>query len=158
MNSRMIQKLQCIIRELNLQEYKVELYSGYGVSSSKDMTRGQLIDLIGRLEKQKAEQNTERKKLISNCLSIITNDRWMGFPNSWDAINRLVEGKGIGRGKLLYQMNNEELRQCHKRLVMAHTNGLRYHNRNDKVKKMEAVDVPVNVVVVPRINNQNILN
>lgn len=153
MKNKLIQKLQCIIKELHLVEYKDDLYSSYSVSSSKDMTEKQIIHLINRLEAQKRDSDNARRRFMSNCLSVITSDKWMGFPNTWTSINALIVTHSIGRGKLLYQMSNSELKECHKRLIMAHKNGLTYR----KITENKSITEMVNVVMIHN-NDNNIIN
>lgn len=145
MRAKLIKKLQILIRLHDLEEVKEDMYSNYGVASSRDMTEEQLIHLINVIERGvprqmvKAEDDN-RKQWISRCLVVITGRGWMGFPNgAWDEINELVKSKKIGGGKTLNQMSEEELKIAYKRLVAAHTKGLRYKNK-DEFLKTKTVD------------------
>lgn len=141
MKALLIKKLHILLKALGLEADKESIYSGYGVSSSKDMTLEELKELVTTLEKRADQpqqvKDDERKLLISNCLTIITGVKWIGYPNgAWDEINNLVRSNHIGMGKTLNQMNAEELKSCRKRLIMAHTNGLRYNNRHEYFTKL----------------------
>lgn len=141
MKALLIKKLHILLKALGLETEKDSIYSGYGVESSKDMTLEQLKELVTALERQADQpqqvKDDERKLLISNCLTIITGVKWIGYPNgAWDEINNLVRSNHIGMGKTLNQMNAEELKSCRKRLIMAHTNKLRYNNRHEYFAKL----------------------
>lgn len=131
-----------LMTAMNLNMFKEDIYAPYGVSSSKDMSNAQLVALIARLEDHMSESDrrtvseNDRKKAISACLTIITDKGWMGYPNGdWESINALVSSKRFGNGKTLRDMSIEELKAVRKKLVAAHTKGLRYRNRNDYLHK-----------------------
>lgn len=50
LRQQMIAKLHIILKQQNAIEHKAEIYAGYGVTSSRDMTDAQLSHLIGQLE------------------------------------------------------------------------------------------------------------
>ncbi|MEG1554840.1 MAG: hypothetical protein RR363_07450 [Rikenellaceae bacterium] len=162
MKDRLIKKLQILIRAYGLEDAKKDMYASYGVISSKEMTEAQLINLISAIKqgvpcKSKQEQNSERKRLISDCLNVITGVGWMRFPNGkWDDINKLVRGDRFGKGKILSQMSSDELKDVHKKLIMAHKNGLRYENKDVFFKSQKKSKEVIEVSFIG-INN-NIIN
>lgn len=90
-----------------------------------------------RANQPQQEEDEDRRKLISRCLTIITSPGWIGYPSDqWDEINNLVKSRSIGMGKMLYQMSSVELKACRERLIMAHTNKLRYKNRHEYFTKL----------------------
>lgn len=147
MKALLIKKLHILLKALGLEADKESIYSGYGVSSSKDMTLEELKELVTTLEKRadqpQQEEDEDRRKLISRCLTIITSPGWIGYPSDqWDEINNLVKSRSIGMGKMLYQMSSVELKACRERLIMAHTNKLRYKNRHEYFANLEKQKPP----------------
>lgn len=163
MKALLIKKLHILLKALGLETEKDSIYSGYGVSSSKDMTLEQLKELVTALERQadqpQQKDDEDRKTLISRCLTIITGAGWIGYPSDkWDEINPLVKNSHFGMGKTLNQMSNDELKSCRKRFIMAHTDGFRYKNRHKYLADLDRVKQPQHRYETMLLKTNNIVS
>lgn len=119
---RLLAKLHILLKQTGAENHKEELYAGYGVESSRDMTDGQLCDLIGRLENGHRaiygggrQPGKSRAKCLSDVLAVlsrmgITEDTTKTNPaERWQELNEFVRSKNKAR-KAIPEMNEEELR------------------------------------------------
>ncbi|HLO59020.1 MAG TPA: hypothetical protein VK172_14915 [Lentimicrobium sp.] len=100
-----------------MMDAKEHILSGYGVSSTLDLTEPELDGLISRVEKLLAQKKDDTDKAIREwrhkCLrkmnecGINTND--------WNAVNAFMLNKRIC-GKHLYELDLKELQVLHRKL------------------------------------------
>lgn len=120
--SRLIVKFHILLKELKLEHEKDAMLSGYGVSSSKDLSAAELEALIQSLEtlKEKYKEKTSpavrrlRSQVLNNLANIgIVNEG--NAQNYWSRVNKYLSQPRIA-GKLLYEMNEAELEACRRKL------------------------------------------
>ena len=142
LRNNLIAKLHILMKETGTDQYKAELYAGYGVASSRDMTERQLIDLINRLQGKnidtpapRAEASAETRHLRSECLKVMTGDPFarnmraagLGIPNNWDIINPFVKHHA---GALLNQLTDDKLKVLKRKLFAMRESGWRYRQKD----------------------------
>lgn len=136
MKNRLIAKLHILMNQKEIDaDTKADIYSGYGVRSSKEMTLEQLSDLVSRLEGKQvygaAPVSVSIKALRSEVLLLLTASHWssnsrkqgLNLPNDWSVLNPFIERH---TGKLLPAMSEEELVGFKKKLLAIRKTGWYY--------------------------------
>ena len=137
MKNKLIQQLQILMKQQGVSAYKEAFYSGYGVSSSKDMSEAQLRDAIKSLGgkptfgREKANANT--RWLRSEVLKLLTSPspKGLNIPNEWLVLNPFIERHG---GKKLTAMSEDELGAFKKKLYAMRATGWSYKQEVEKPK------------------------
>jgi hypothetical protein len=116
-----------------MKAYKADLLSGYGVESTKDLTDEQAEELITRLNEMQTnrkEAPPQVRRARSVVLTLLTAMGIYGDNSDWSRVNRYLMDKRIA-GKLMYEMDLEELRALARKLRVIH---------RDQQKKIEQDD------------------
>jgi hypothetical protein len=114
-------RFNILINELfpqNKAEAKEGILSGYGVTSSKELTQEQLVQAIEGLEKEKEKRKAPIDKPIqvkrSQCLTLLTK---IGIDTtSWPKINEYLKQPRLLNGKRMYDLDLEGLEALRKKL------------------------------------------
>ncbi len=106
--------------ERGLMPHKADVLSPYGVERIRDLDAGQLDQLIDGLMKLDRKAPTkdvapEIRKARSIVLSLLDDLGIKAKNGKWNAVNDYLLQPRIA-GKVLYEMNKEELKTCAKRL------------------------------------------
>ncbi|MFH1121765.1 MAG: hypothetical protein V1775_18235 [Bacteroidota bacterium] len=111
-----VRRLRAIWNKLGIDQYREAILEPYGVTSTADLNLDQLDELITRYS---AESNKPANELIRtlrsdvlaqlNRLGIYTNN------GDWTAVNNFLMSEKIA-GKVLYNLNEEQLRVLRKKL------------------------------------------
>lgn len=97
-------KLHILLKKQGAENQKEAIYSGYGVTSSKELSDDHLADLISKLDSGEATPHRSQAevpitKLRSIVLSLLTKptdalnpkNRGFGIPNDWSYLNPFIE-------------------------------------------------------------------
>lgn len=122
MRNKLIAKLHILIKEKGLEEFKQDMYAGYGVTSCREMSNDQISELIHRLENKRVmfgggrQSGKTRSQLQSqvlatlNRLGIREDTTKVNAAERWAELNQFVRSKNPA-GKTLPEMSNDELQQ-----------------------------------------------
>lgn len=147
----LLAKLHILLKEQNAEEYKSQIYAQFGVTSSREMSDGQLIELISRLEatrsgsidtstqaKSPITQNGEIgliRRLRSEILCLLTRSphielrrRGLGVPNDWAVLNPFICRH---TGVLLNRLDLDQLKAFRKQLLVMRDKGWVWHSPED---------------------------
>ncbi|HSW65207.1 MAG TPA: hypothetical protein VLH56_18145 [Dissulfurispiraceae bacterium] len=109
-----------LLARLGLMRSKYDLLAGYGVESTTMLSNVDLDDLIGRLrgmQKESVQASEERlRRLRSQVLTDLNKIGIYSHNGDWDSVNKYMMHPRIC-GKLLYECNEEELKQLHHKLM-----------------------------------------
>lgn len=153
MKNKLIQKLQILLRQQGALESKQEIYAQYGVTSSKDMSVPDLIQLINRLEGKtlRPQVDFHTRLLRSEVLKLLTTpatgelrERGLGIPNDWGVLNPFIANHG---GKSLPEMTTVELSSFKAKLYAMRQTGWHY-----KQPQTEATNTVYCPVILPTTN------
>jgi hypothetical protein len=101
------------------QAHKSAILGAYGVDSTKDLTPEQADDAIQKLNELSTAQKTDAPKPIRRARSVaLTLINALGIyatNNDWTKVNEFLLNPRIA-GKLLYQMDLEELKALNRKL------------------------------------------
>jgi hypothetical protein len=115
----MYRKMHVLLREIGIETSKPYLLESYGALHTTELSDGDLQGLIDRLLAMREDKNSrhdeETKRWRSNLLTILNKYGIYASNNDWTAVNRILLNKRIA-GKLLYEMNINELQQACVRL------------------------------------------
>ena len=114
-------RFNILINELfpqNKAEAKEGILSGYGVTSSKELTQEQLNEAVAGLEAEKEKRKAPIDKPIqikrSQCLTLLTK---IGIDTtSWPKVNKYLEQPRLLNGKRMYDLDLEGLEALRKKL------------------------------------------
>lgn len=117
--------------------YKEDVLIPYGVTGLREMTAEQLRDLCTRLNtvvsnKQRADEAT--RKARSTVLYLLDDLGVKAKGGEWKKVNETLLNPRIS-GKLLYEMNLEELKTCAVRLRMILKKRIEKQTLNDFLAK-----------------------
>lgn len=111
----MYRKMHAILRELGIQSAKPHILAGYGVDHTSELSDQDLQHLVDRLEEMKTNrmnyQDTELKHWRSVLMNLLNRYGVYATADDWNHVNRFLLDKRVS-GKLLYEMNLQELKQC----------------------------------------------
>lgn len=140
----LLAKLHILLKEQHAEEYKSQIYAQFGVSSSREMSDGQLIELISRLDTthsgstDTSTQNGEIeliRRLRSEILCLLTRGphvelrrRGLGVPNDWAVLNPFICGH---TGALLNRLDIDQLKAFRKQLLVMRDKGWVWHSPED---------------------------
>lgn len=117
-------RFHILLKELKIEHAKQDMLIPYNVISTKELNETQLDELINALEQQKvkAKKDTPREIRIKrhqvlNLLASIGIENKGDQQTYWARVNRYLSNKRIA-GKLLYEMTEQELDKCIKKLHM----------------------------------------
>lgn len=159
--NKLLARLHILLKELGAEEYKREIYADYGVTSSKDMSDGQLHDLVGRLESDRNIQRDEAvRTLRHNALNLLTEmgvyyraggDTWSDV---WERVNEFLKQDKIA-GKPLYSLAVPELKTLIRQLRAMQTKGYRYKGVETEPRPEQKRD---RVVLIMGPHNPGVIN
>lgn len=122
--TRKIVRFRMLLKELKLEHQKEAILSPYGVVSTKLLSIEQLDECIAALEQKQATHKKDTpyhiRRLRSRILDLLVQ---IGIENNgdkqqyWERVNKYLSNPRIA-GKLLYEMNEEELKKCVNKLHM----------------------------------------
>lgn len=110
-----MKKLHAMLNELALMGQKEALLDGYGVTSAAHLTDDDLQHLIGRLQQMKDARQAPLRRMRSDVLTTLTLMGIYRTNADWPRVNAYIQQPRIG-GKLLYDMNADELRALNTKL------------------------------------------
>jgi len=109
-----------LLFKLGALDNKRDMLRGYGVESTTDLTDAQIDSLIARLKdslNKRAEAPADMRRWRSNVLTQLNKCGVYATNNDWTAVNRFMLSPRIC-GKLLYELNVDELKKLYKKLLM----------------------------------------
>ncbi len=105
--------MHLLLREVGIMNAKQDLLAGYGVNSAADLSDHDLLHLVNRLVEMRRTkfEDTDKplRKWRSNVMTLCNKYGVYVTNDNWKDVNRLLLNKRIS-GKLLYEMNLEELK------------------------------------------------
>lgn len=111
MKSAKIRQLRALWIKQNIDQYRDSILEPYGVTSTADLTEKQLDELILRFSHNKnhiADDDVRQERSV--VLKLLTQMNIYKNDSNWDRVNAFLMDNRIA-GKLLYEMNLEELKQ-----------------------------------------------
>lgn len=112
------QQVGALMSKSGAQRYKQDVLTPYGVERLRDMTEAQLAHLKDRLIaicKNRETTHEETRKLRSMVLSLVQDYGYRAREGDWSEVNQFLLRPQVG-GKLLYEMDDDELIKCGKRI------------------------------------------
>lgn len=114
-----------------LMAAKEDILSGYGVSSTMDLTDSQLDEVIKRVEqligKQKQDTDLITRQWRHKCLRLI--NKCGVDTNDWNAVNAFMMNPRIC-GKHIYELDVCELQTLHRKLHNVRSNMIQKEQDN----------------------------
>ena len=128
-----IKRFYALLGTTGQRAQKENILSGFGVASSKDLSYGQMNDLIqrlevdskrienekdyiaGKVEHKKVKVSSEVRKQRSVVLTILTKMGIYVDSSSWGNVNNYLMDSRIA-GKMLYEMDEMELKTLQTKL------------------------------------------
>jgi hypothetical protein len=114
-----IKTFHAILVRLGMLSHKESLLAGYGVESTLELEESEIDELIDYLKRhersQKKEHDSQLRQLRSIVLTILQRMGIYSNNNDWHRVNKYLLQSRIA-GKLLYQLNTDELRSLIKKL------------------------------------------
>lgn len=167
--NKLLAKLHILLKQTGAEEHKEELYAGYDVTSSRNMTDDQLVDLIVRLgaisgnDPVRIRPTPEVRAMRSEVLFVLTANpdaqqsrrRGLGIPNDWQVLNPFIYTHG---GKRLSDMDYGELAEFKKKLYAMRATGWRYWRSPQPTPLLQvptSKEVHPNLDVTPRTRGQS---
>jgi hypothetical protein len=128
-----------LMSETGSNQNKAELLSIYGVERIRDLQDTDLDDLIFRLrtiknEKQKEDTPRTLRQARSLVLGLLDDMGIKGKNGNWKPVNEFLLKPQIS-GKVLYEMNVEELKECAKRIRAVIHKGTKNKEEDDLLAK-----------------------
>ncbi|HOI31196.1 MAG: hypothetical protein PHG67_06015 [Bacteroidales bacterium] len=109
-----VRRLRAIWIKQGIDQYRDSILSQYGVSSTADLSIESLNELIDQYtNKAPATDHVRRQRSI--ILDLLTKLGIYKNNGDWERVNAYLMQPRIA-GKLIYQMNSDELNACAKRL------------------------------------------
>lgn len=106
----LIRHFHAALAAQGIMDHKESIVSGYGVESTTELDIDQLKELVAKFStgerSKRADDPADIRTLRSDILTILNKLGVYVKNNNWIDINAFCMGKA---GKLLYQMNKEEL-------------------------------------------------
>lgn len=117
--SQLRQRAARRMNELGIYGYKEDILMPYNAKGLRDLDEAQLQHLIAALEAMPASRVPDTPKPLrkqrSSILLLLKELGIEGSGRNWNAVNHFLEKPQIA-GKLLYEMTEEELSACAKKL------------------------------------------
>lgn len=111
----LIRNFHAALATQGIIDHKESIISGYGVASTTELTIDQLKELVAKYStgerSKRADDPADIRTLRSDILTVLNKLGIYVTGNNWDAVNSFCLDKA---GKLLYQMNKEELVKARK--------------------------------------------
>ena len=114
----LIRLFHALLSEKGLRAQIASILEGLGVESTKDLTINQLVDAIESLARMKSSRENSTQPLRDARSMVLKSLEAIGvvaINNNWDHVNNYLKQPRIA-GKLLYQMNLDELKACNRKL------------------------------------------
>lgn len=106
----LIRNFHAALATQGILDHKESIVSGYGVESTTELNIDQLKELVAKYStgerSKRADDPADIRTLRSDILTVLNKLGIYVTGNNWDAVNSYCLDKA---GKLLYQMNKEEL-------------------------------------------------
>lgn len=117
MDKGKIRKFYWLLGQLNMRAHKADILSGYGVESTKGLQEAEMDEILNTL--QDKMKTTSVSKSIrakrSIVLDLLTKLGVYQNSGSWARVNDYLSNNRIA-GKLLFELNEEELKKLIKKL------------------------------------------
>jgi hypothetical protein len=128
-----------LMSETGSNQNKAELLSIYGVERIRDLADADLEDLIFRLRtiqnaKQKEDTPKPLRQARSLVLGLLDEMGIKGKNGNWKPVNDFLLKPQIS-GKVLYEMNVQELKDCAKRIRAVIHKGTKNKEEDDLLAK-----------------------
>lgn len=131
--------MHALLNEVGIMESKSSLLEGYGVEHTTELTDQDLVHLVDRLtnmkHKKESFQDADKKRWRSNLLSLLNKYGLYVTNDDWTQVNAFLLNKKIG-GKILYEMNVEELQSTCLRLRIILSKRQQIMQHNDQLAKL----------------------
>lgn len=145
-------KLHILLKEQGAEDQKEAIYSGYGVTSSKELSDDQLADLVEKLDISSRQNNPRLimrspggntvKTFRSEILKLITGSpgardprkRGLGVPNDWDILNPFIKHH---TGKFLPYLSQNELEKFQRKLFAMRESDWYYGKKDEQAEQQE---------------------
>lgn len=112
------QTVGAILGRCGLLQHKESILVAYGTDSLRELNETQLDDLINELrtvEQNRYNAPPEIRKQRSIILGLLDEMGVKAVKGNWNRVNEVLKNPRIA-GKVLYMMNEEELKACAKRI------------------------------------------
>ena len=132
------QQVGALLQKSGAHRYKQDVLTPYGVERLRDMTEQQLLHLKERLSiicanRERADEGT--RKLRSMVLSLVQDYGYRAREGDWSEVNQFLLRPQVG-GKLLYEMDDDELMKCAKRIRVLLRKRQEQAHREEQLKKL----------------------
>lgn len=108
-HSMLVKRLRGLWIKQGIDSYREAILESYGVSSTTDLTDQQLEELIRKYSGESYPPASDKvRKLRSEILSLVNKLGVYSDPGDWNKVNLFFMSPKIS-GKLLYQMDEQEL-------------------------------------------------
>ena len=111
----LIRNFHAALATQGILDHKESIVSGYGVASTTELNIDQLKELVAKYStgerSKRADDPADIRTLRSDILTVLNKLGIYVTGNNWDSVNEFCFDKA---GKLLYQMNKEELVKARK--------------------------------------------
>ena len=111
----LIRNFHAALATQGIMAHKESIVAGYGVESTSELNIDQLKELVAKYStgerSKRADDPADIRTLRSDILTVLNKIGIYVTGNNWDAVNSFCLDKA---GKLLYQMNKEELVKARK--------------------------------------------
>lgn len=111
----LIRNFHAALAAQGIMAHKESIVAGYGVESTTELSIDQLKELVEKYStgtrSKRADDPAEIRTLRSDVLTLLNKLGIYAVNDNWDAVNNYCLDK---TGKLLYQMNREELVKARK--------------------------------------------
>lgn len=128
-------RFHALLNNLGIMDRKEDILSGYGVGSTKELTDGQLSEIIDRLsDERKLRTEAAQRRERSIALSLLTDlGVYYTLPDErkrarWERVDGFVRSPKLS-GKNFYDLDTEELRALSRKLRSMKERG--YYYRRD---------------------------
>lgn len=150
-------KLHILLKEQGAEDQKEAIYSGYGVTSSKELSDDQLSDLVGKLDvkasaqpqpqPQRQQAEVPIKKLRSIALSLLTKptdalnprNRGFGIPNDWLYLNPFVQH--YNHSSRLTELSADQIKAFTVQMRQMRDQGYRWDRQSNRLIKDKPEDL-----------------
>lgn len=134
-------RFHALLNNLGIMDRKEDILSGYGVESTKELTDGQLMEIIDRLsDEHRLRTEAAVRKARSVALRLLTDlGVYYTLPDEgkrdcWERVDRFVSSKKLAN-KFFYGLNVSELNDLIRKLRSMKDRG--YYYRRDGAEQIQ---------------------
>jgi hypothetical protein len=130
--NRLLARFHALLRELGAEQHKEAIYAARGVAGSRELSDGQLLEIIEQLEGERATvSDAAVRTLRSNALRLLTDigvyyvAAGEGQADCWRRVNDFLMQDRIA-GRRLYALDIQGLKALVRKLRAMKDKGYRY--------------------------------